>query len=215
MAEAGDPYGDLDPAAEIVAAATAFRGWALDNKAEFQLVFVTRSLSGERTIRVESGKPSHPLSRGVTGRAADGVEMFADHFGGIMLRLWKQRPFPVPAPADLDPEFVAIHSHARQGESDLATLLGPDALGMVWLFEFAWAQLVAIVTLEVFGHIRPRLIDSGAVFLAQMREVGRRAGLEGDWDRLVAVSQEVLVRRAAAHGAAPAPRAGRPGLPPR
>lgn len=196
MVEAGEPYGDQDPAAQIVAAATAFRSWALDNKAEFQLVFVTSSLSGERTTRIESGRPSHPLSRGVTGSGAQGVEMFADHFGGIMARLLKQRPFPVPAPEELDPEFVAIHSHAAEGQSDLAELLGEDALGMVWLFEFAWAQLFAIVTLEVFGHIRPCLIDSGAVFRAQMREIGRRVGMEDDWDRLVGVSQEVLVRQA-------------------
>jgi AcrR family transcriptional regulator len=211
MVEAGDPYGEDDPAAQIVAAATAFRGWALDNRAEFQLVFFTRSLSGERTIRLESGQPSHPLSRGLTGSGAQGVEMFADHFGGILVRLRQRQPFPVPTPAELDPEFVAVHSHARQGQSDLAALLGQDALGMVWLFEFAWAQLFAIVTLEVFGHVRPRLIDSGAVFQAQMREIGRRVGMEDDWDRLLGVSREVLDRRAARR-AAPDPRVGRQGL---
>lgn len=210
MVEAGNPYGEEDPAAQIVAAATAFRCWALDNRAEFQLVFVTRSLSGDRTARVESGKPSHPLSRGVTGSGMQGVEMFADYFGGILVRLRKQQPFPVPAPFELDPEFVAVHSHASQGQSDLAALLGQDALGMVWLFEFAWAQLLAIVTLEVFGHVRPRLIDSGAVFRAQMREIGRRVGMEDDWDRCVGVSQEVMVRRAA-RSAGSDPRAGRPG----
>lgn len=214
MVEAGEPYGEADPAAQIVAAATAFRAWALDNKAEFQLVFVTGSLSGDRTLRVDAGRPSHPLARGVAGRGTRGVEMFADHFGGMLVRLWKQRPFPVPAPAELDPEFVAIHSHARQGQSDLAALLGNDALGMVWLFEFGWAQLFAIVTIEVFGHVRPRLIDSGAVFGAQMHEIGRRVGMEDDWDRLVGVSREVLARRAAraGSGGAPDPRAGRPGL---
>lgn len=196
MVEAGEPYGDQDPAAQIVAAATAFRGWALDNKAEFRLVFATTSLSGKRTTRIEAGQLSHPLSRGFTGSGTKGADMFADHFGGILARLRKQRPFPVPAPDELDPEFVAIHSHADEGQSDLAALLGEDALGMIWLFEFAWAQLFGIVTLEVFGHIRPRLIDSGAVFKAQMREIGCRVGLEDDWDRLVRVSQEVLVRRA-------------------
>jgi len=213
MAEAGEPYGEQDPAAQIVAAATAFRAWALDNRAEFQLVFVTTPLSGDRSIRVESGRRSHPLARGVTGRGTQGVEMFADHFGGMLVRLRSQRPFPVPAPAELDPQFVAIHSHAQQGRSDLAALLGEDALGMVWLFEFAWAQLFAIVTLEVFGHVRPRLIDSGAVFQAQMREIGRRVGMDDDWDRLVGVSKEVVDRRAArSAGPASNPRAGRPGL---
>ncbi len=195
MVEAGEPYGEQDPAAQIVAAATAFRVWALESKAEFQLVFATTPLSGERTTRTESGRVSHPLSRGASGGGTSGVQMFADYFGGMLARLMKQRPFPVPAPEDLDPEFVAIHSDTRPGQSDLLELLGRDALGMVWLFEFGWAQLLAIVALEVFGHIRPRLIKSGAVFQAQMREIGGRVGMADDWDRLVVVSQEVLARQ--------------------
>jgi AcrR family transcriptional regulator len=196
MVEAGEPYGEQDPAAQIVAAATAFRAWALESKAEFQLVFATTPLSGEHTTRTDSGRQSHPLSRGVSGGATRGVEMFADYFGGMLARLMRQRPFPVPAVEDLDPEFVAIHSVARPGQSDLLQLLGRDALGMVWLFEFGWAQLLSIVALEVFGHIRPRLITSGAVFQAQMREIGNRVGMAGDWDRLAVVSEEVLARQA-------------------
>ncbi|MFB6720830.1 TetR/AcrR family transcriptional regulator [Kribbella sp. NPDC056345] len=194
MVEAGEVYGEEDPAAQIVAAATAFRDWALDNKSEFQLVFVTNSLSGERTIRTESG--SYPLSRGVSGTGSHGVELFADHFGGALARLSKKSPFPVPAPDELDPDFVAVHSQASEARSELAALLGKDALGMVWLFEFAWAQLFAIVTLEVYGHVRPQLIKSGVLFRAQMREIGARVGMSADWDRLVGVSQAVAERRA-------------------
>lgn len=195
MAEAGEPYGEDDPAAQIVAAATAFRAWALDNKGEFQLVFATTSLSGERTTRVVSGRSTHPLSRGMTGNSKQGVEMFADHFGGIMARLLQKRPFPVPAPDELDPEFVAVHAQSSRRDSEVAAMLGKDALGMVWLFEFSWAQLYGIVTLEVFGHIRSQLIESGSVFRAQLREIGRRAGMDDEWERLTQVSQQVLVRR--------------------
>lgn len=196
MVEAGEVYGDQDPAAQIVAAATAFRDWALDNKSEFQLVFVTNSLSGERTIRTDADSETHPLSRGVRGTETHGVELFADHFGGALARLSKQRPFPVPAPEDLDPEFIAVHSQASGARSELAAMLGKDALGMVWLFEFAWAQLFAIVTLEVYGHIRPQLIKSGVLFRAQMREIGSRVGMGDDWERLTGVSQAVAERRA-------------------
>ncbi|MFK4089483.1 TetR/AcrR family transcriptional regulator [Kribbella sp. NPDC020789] len=196
MVEAGEVYGEEDPAAQIVAAATAFRDWALDNKSEFQLVFVTNSLSGERTIRTEADSGTHPLSRGMSGSGGHGVELFADHFGGALARLSKQRPFPVPAPEELDPDFVAVHSHASGAQSELAALLGRNALGMVWLFEFAWAQLFAIVTLEVYGHIRPQLIKSGVLFRAQMREIGSRVGMADDWDRLIEVSHAVAERRA-------------------
>ncbi|MFF4214135.1 TetR/AcrR family transcriptional regulator [Streptomyces sp. NPDC001796] len=195
MEAAGAPYGDDDPAAQMVAAATAFRSWALDNKAEFQLVFATTSLTGERTAGSAAGRPRHPLARGGAEGATSGVEMFANFFGGIFTRLLRQRPFPVPGPEELDEEFVAVHAQPGDGGTDITALLGKDALGMIWLFELSWAQLYGIITLEVFGHIRPRLIKSGALFRAVMRDIGSRAGMAEDWDRLSTVSQEVLDRR--------------------
>lgn len=192
---AGAPYGDDDAAAQMVAAATAFRAWALDDRAEFQLVFATTSLSGERTTRSEAGRPRHPIAAEAAGSPTAGVEMFANVFGGIFARLLQQRPFPVPGRDELDPEFVAVHDLAGERGADLTALLGDDALGRIWLFELAWAQLYGIITLEVFGHVRPQLIKSGALFRAVMREIGARAGMAGDWDRLVGVSQEVLARR--------------------
>ena len=35
---------------------------------------------------------------------------------------------------------------------------------MVWVFIRAWAALYGVVTLEVFGHMDPRIIESGAMF---------------------------------------------------
>jgi AcrR family transcriptional regulator len=196
MAAAAEPYGDDDPAAQMVAAATAFRCWALDHIDEFQLVFHTSSLSGEHVARSEAGQPLHPLAPATTGSAAEGVQMFADFFGRIFIGLSQQHPFPVPAREELDEDFVAVHSPGGEGKPDLVRLLGRDGLGLIWLFELAWAQLYGIVTLEVFGHIRPQLVKSGALFTAVMHEIGRRAGMAGDWDRLAAISQEALARRA-------------------
>ena len=117
-------------------------------------MFVTGSLSGDRSIREEPGDASHPLSRGVKRSGTRGVELFADHFGGILVRLRAQREFPVPAPEDLDKEFVAVHAQGKQGRAELAALLGPDALGMIWLFEFAWAQLFGVLFASVdFRHV--------------------------------------------------------------
>jgi AcrR family transcriptional regulator len=196
MAAAAEPYGDDDPAAQMVAAVTAFRCWALAHSDEFQLVFHTNSLSGEHVARSEAGETRHPLAPATTGGASGGVRRFAEFFGGIFIRLSQQHPFPVPAREDLDEEFVAVHSPGGDGEPDLVNLLGRDGLGLIWLFELAWAQLYGIVTLEVFGHIRPQLVRSGALFTAVMREIGQLAGMAADWDRLSAISQEVRAERA-------------------
>ncbi|MER7756981.1 WHG domain-containing protein [Kitasatospora sp. NPDC097643] len=195
MAAAAEPYGEDDPAAQMVAAATAFRCWALTHVDEFRLVFHTNSLSGEHVARAEAGRPRHPLAP--TGPdAAGGVQLFADFFGRIFIRLSQRHPFPVPAREELDEDFVAVHSPGGEGKPDLAALLGEDGLGLIWLFELSWAQLYGIVTLEVFGHVRSQLVRSGSLFTAVMREIGRRAGMGADWERLTAVSQEVLARRA-------------------
>jgi AcrR family transcriptional regulator len=196
MSATAQPYGDDDPAAQMVAAATAFRCWALEHIDEFQLVFHTNSLSGEHVTRSEAGKPLHPLAPSATKGAARGVQEFAEFFGEIFVRLSRQRPFPVPAREELDNAFAAVHSPGGDGRADLVGLLGKDGLGLVWLFELSWAQLYGIVTLEVFGHVRPQLIKSGALFTAVMREIGSRAGMADDWDRLAAVSQEITARRA-------------------
>lgn len=195
MATAAEPYGDEDAAAQMVAAATTFRCWALDHVDEFQLVFHTRTLSGEHVARSEAGKPLHPLAPAATEDAAAGVQMFAEFFGRIFITLSRQHPFPVPAPEELDEDFVAVHSPGGDGKPDLVKLLGKDGLGLIWLFELSWAQLYGIVTLEVFGHIRPQLVKSAALFTAMMRDIGGRAGMAGDWDRLTTVSEEILARR--------------------
>ncbi|MCM2389884.1 TetR/AcrR family transcriptional regulator [Streptomyces albipurpureus] len=195
MAAAAEPYGDNDPAAQMVAAATTFRYWALDHIDEFQLVFHTNSLSGEHVARSEAGQSLHPLAPASAGSPAGGVQMFADFFGRIFMNLAQQNPFPLPAREELDEDFVAVHSPAEEGKPDLAGLLGRDGLGLLWLFELSWAQLYGIVTLEVFGHVRPQLVKSGALFAAVMREIGHRAGMAGDWPRLAAVSQQVRARR--------------------
>ncbi|WP_369212139.1 TetR/AcrR family transcriptional regulator [Streptomyces flavofungini] len=195
MAAAAEPHGEEDPAAQMVAAATAFRCWALDHVDEFQLVFHTSSLSGEHVARSEAGKALHPLSPATGKGAAEGVQMFAEFFGRIFIGLSRQHPFPVPSRAELDEEFVAVHSPGGPGKPDLVALLGADGLGLIWLFELAWAQLYGIVILEVFGHVRPQLVKSGALFTAVMREIGARAGMTDDWDRLTEISREILARR--------------------
>ncbi|PZT71074.1 hypothetical protein DN402_01685 [Streptomyces sp. SW4] len=159
MAAAAEPYGDDDPAAQMVAAASAFRGWALDHIDEFQLVFQTNSLSGEHVARSEAdgrstrsrrmrrdppaGCSCSPTS---SGRSSSGW-----HSGS-------RSPFP---PGRNSTRSSWRCTPRRDGRPDVAELLGPDGLGMIWLFELAWAQLYGIVTLEVFGHVRPQLVRSG------------------------------------------------------
>ncbi|MGH3613339.1 MAG: hypothetical protein ACRDRK_12255 [Pseudonocardia sp.] len=181
--DTGRGYDESDPAARIVAAATAFRGWALENKVEFKLLFTTATLT-----------VSASASRSASGQDAVGGdvgELFTMRFGTMFRCLQSERRFPVPTVEELDPGFVAAY-----GSTD-STVFGEEAsAGSSWLFELGWMQMLGVIAVEVFGHVRPQLVSSGSFFLAQMREIGRRSGMEEDWDRLDDVCRSVMARRA-------------------
>ncbi len=58
----------------------------------------------------------------------------------------------------------------------------------------AWATLYGVVTLEVFGHMDPRIIESGAMFASKMRGWMPRLGMSEEIDRLDALLVSELAR---------------------
>jgi AcrR family transcriptional regulator len=179
MAAARDEHPAEDPPAQIVAAATAFRTWALGNPAEFRMVFASPVNPDDH-----AHEHSFPLLAGAD-ECAEGESLFTDFFGELFYRLWDQRRFTGPAREDLEPGVVARWESAGDSpKADLAKLFGDNGIGVLWLFELAWARLYGIVTLEVFGHMDPELTQSGALFRATILEIGTSLGLEGDWERL-------------------------------
>ncbi|MFI6044696.1 WHG domain-containing protein [Nocardia sp. NPDC051321] len=191
MRRAAESYGNDDPAAQMVAAATTFREWALANTAEFQLAYGINGHSLGRN-RISSETEAHPIAVGAFGVSTNGVRMFADFFAEIFVRMWSKHPFPVPAREELDDAFLAIHDKAAlDAASDLNALFGDDAMGARWLFELAWAKLYGIITLEVFGHVHPKLVEARTMFTAIIREIGGGVGLAGEAERLADVSRQV------------------------
>ena len=43
--------------------------------------------------------------------------------------------------------------------------LAQDDRGLVWLYMQGWTALYGVVALEVFGHMDPRVIESGEMFV--------------------------------------------------
>jgi hypothetical protein len=66
--------------------------------------------------------------------------------------------------------------------------------GMLWVFLRAWAALYGVVTLEVFGHMDPRIIESGAMFTTMMGEWLPQLGLADDMERLTALVTAELAK---------------------
>ena len=186
MTVARDKHPDDDPAGQIVAAVAAFRRWALGNREEFRLVFASPP-SPETEALVESAarRPITALEGCVPEEL--GVHEFSAFFSDIFGRLWQKYRFPVPADDELPAGVLEVL--AGEETPDKLAELGGISPGMVWMFERAWARIYGTVTLEVFGHVHPGFITTGALFQATVLDIGQDLGLAGEWDRLQAIAR--------------------------
>ena len=148
---------DDDPMAQLVCAAVAFRRWALRDTAEFSLVFANPVAE------------SHCHRREMLTAWTSGL-----YFHELLVAVWHETHFDHPDLDDLDP-VVAESLRAPLFPVDV-TLIPPDHLGLLWVFMRAWATLYGTVTLEVFGHMDPRVIESGTLFATMLGEWLPRLG---------------------------------------
>jgi AcrR family transcriptional regulator len=187
MTVARDDQAPDDPSAQVVAASAAFRAWALRNRTEFQMVFA----SGE-SMQAEEAAPVKKTA--LLSSLADclpedsGVHLFAAFFSEIFGRLWVKYQFAIPTDDELDPALLEI-LRSEIGPAEVTGALGSPTPGMVWMFERAWARLYGTVTLEVFGHVHPGMISTGALFTATMLDIGADLNISDEWPRLQLVAR--------------------------
>ena len=156
-----------DPAARIIAACIEFRQWALANRKEFALVFTN--------VDVECVK-EHEESSGLV-------------FAGLLLELWEERRFPVPALDELDPGLAEI---LREPDAPVDPGTPAGLEGLTWLLQRGWSRLYGTVTLEVFGHVDHRVVDEGHLFRAMIEDQAVPLGLVDDLPRLQPLIDDLL-----------------------
>ena len=202
MTIARDDQAADDPSAQVVAASAAFRAWALRNRTEFQMVFASgepmpEDGAAQESKSTQSTKATQSTTSTKSGRVTSladclpedsGVHLFAAFFSEIFGRLWVKYQFAVPTDDELDPALVEIlRSEIKPDE--VTEGLGSPTPGMIWMFERAWARLYGTVALEVFGHVHPGMITTGALFTATMLDIGADLNITDEWPRLQAVAQ--------------------------
>ncbi|MCZ4497820.1 MAG: hypothetical protein JWQ74_373 [Marmoricola sp.] len=172
ISAAADAQPAGDSAARLVAAAVEFRQWALENRTEFALVFTN--------VDVECLESLNSVT-------SVGVK-----FSEMLFALWTEKQFPIPQLDDLDPGLAEI-LRDPQTPADVAGV--PDELrGLVWVLERAWSHLYGTVTLEVFRHVDPRLVEQAHLFRAMIADQAVPLGLTEDLPRLQALIVELLAR---------------------
>lgn len=160
-----------DAAAQLVAGAVAFRQWALSNRHEFALVFT--NVDVDCMNEIDAGDKSSGLV-----------------FSQLLFKLWLTKRFPLPQLDQLDPGLAAILEDPLV-PADLELFSG-EARGLVWVMQRAWCLLYGTVSLEVFQHIDPRLVEETHLFRAMMVDQLDRIGLAEERDRLLALVRSLL-----------------------
>lgn len=157
-----------DPAGRLLLAVTEFRMWALASPREFALVFAN-PIADSACVRREM------LTLASSGH------LFTD----LMRELWLATRFEIPELDDLPP---AIQESIRDPLIPAKVEKIPaDSRGLVWAYMQGWTQLYGVVALEVMGHMDPRVIESGEMFIDVIRNYAPRVGLADDMPRLEAM----------------------------
>jgi AcrR family transcriptional regulator len=166
FAAAADELPEDDHGGRLVASVTEFRMWALANPREFGLVFANPVADASCIRREEM------LTLASSGR----------HMTGQMRALWEHNHHPIPALDELPPSVrEAVLDPVIPAKLDD---LAPEDRGLAWLYMQGWTVLYGVVALEVFGHMDPRIIVSGEMFIEAVRGFAPKLGLEDDLDRL-------------------------------
>jgi AcrR family transcriptional regulator len=164
-----------DVGGRLLLAVTEFRMWALASPHEFALVFAN-------PIADTDGVRNEMHTTSCSGH------LFTDQ----IFELWQATGFPIPELDELPP---AIQESIRDPLIPAKVERIPeDKRGLVWVYMQGWTQLYGVVTLEVMGHMDPRVIESGEMFIDVVRNYAPRLGLGDDWSRLEALMREWLAQ---------------------
>ena len=175
FAAAADALPEDDHAGRLVASATEFRMWALANPREFGLVF------------------ANPIADATCIRREMITQVASGHLmTGQMRALWEHNHHVIPALDELPPAVreAVVDPWIPAKVDDLAM----EDRGLVWLYMQGWTVLYGVVALEVFGHMDPRVIESGEMFIEAVRGFAPKVGLAEDTDRLVAMIRARVAR---------------------
>lgn len=180
LVPARDRHPADDPAVRIASAAVAFRSWALTSRAEFGVVFANMDVA---SLCVDPTLAETTL----TNLAPSGIL-----FNELLVQIWEKYATPYPALEDLDDDLVEVlRNPIMPGEIDV-----PDEMrGLLWVYMRSWAALYGTVTLEVFGHIDPRVIASGAMFRQMFTDQARVLGISDELPRIMELVDAELADR--------------------
>jgi len=144
---------------KMAAGCREFRAWTLEHVPEFSMIFGS-PIPGLETL--------HEMHQDPT---ADCGYQFGQVFLDLFSELYRRRPFPIPADADIDPALREQLARYRE-------MVGSELpLGALQTFLRCWVLLYGTVSLEVFGHLRFALEDPSPMFELMLADMAPMIGL--------------------------------------
>ena len=173
---AADELPEDDIGGRLAVSSFEFRQWALENPREFGLAFAN-PIANAGSVRREM------LTLTCSGH----------HFTGLMHALWLRNHHPIPALDELPPSVreAVLEPLIPAKVDDIAV----EDRGLVWVYMQGWTMLYGVVALEVFGHMDPRVIESGEMFIHVVRTFSPVIGLTDDLERLENLIRERLASK--------------------
>jgi AcrR family transcriptional regulator len=166
---ARDGVPDTDQPERFRAAARAFRRWALQHPAEFQLVFA-KPLPAPEQRRRPRREPRSVSDYARTTHAAcgDAGLTFGAVFTRIVAQAWARHPFPVTPLEQLDPSLRAQLTPLTEEINESLPADGGLPIPAVAVLLSCWTRLYGLVAVEAFGHQRWALADAEPLFEAEL-----------------------------------------------
>jgi AcrR family transcriptional regulator len=139
-----------DAPAQLAAATTAFRGWALKHPQEFHLLY------GQPILGYEA-PPEGPTTRS--------ARRFGDVFAGIFAQLLRDGRLRLPDQDQLPPGFAGTMT----GDPVPRDAALPPAA--VYQFAKGFQRMLGLVSVEVSGHLDWAMTDSEEFVLHELRQL--------------------------------------------
>ena len=172
---ARDGVPEADLVGRFTAAGRAFRRWALDHPADFQLAFGRPPPSREDRLAAQRRKADpRDVTRQTHEACGDAGLRFGAVFTRIVAELWFRHGFATPPASDIEPDLRAqlepLAEEINRSMPDGDTLPVPA----VFVFLSCWTRLYGLVAVEAFGHQRWALSNPEPLFEAELAALVRR-----------------------------------------
>jgi len=149
----------------LLIACRAFRGWATTHPAEFGLLFGSADGSADGGALVGAAPADAPPVDAPPSPVQAAAIRFGAVFGQLVVQVWLERQFPVPAEEDIDPTLrEQLHEWVHDFPLEFP-------LGVARVFLTCWIRLYGLVCMEVFGHLKFALHDAEPLFEDELRRL--------------------------------------------